>query len=251
MKQNPEFLKLSDKRQKEISNWSEDGYAIMDSFFSEQEVELINSEVKHLIDSEKIANRYNGRKYMFANRVSGIVSGIGNGNMRNIVEILLSRKVELFQTINFEKGSEQRAHSDSIHMSTFPKGNLIATWVALQDITVDDGPLFFYPKSHKLPYIDNSDFDNLGTKRMLGKHNNSVYEDKIQEVLTKSNLEKKLFLAKKGDVLIWHANLLHGGSEIMLDSKSRLSMVFHYYANDAICYHEVTQRPTLKRVFRS
>ena len=35
---------------------------------------------------------------------------------------------------------------------------------------------------------------------------------------------------------------------LLLDKeRTRKSMVFHYYAKDVICYHEITQRPTLKK----
>ena len=135
-------------------------------------------------------------------------------------------------------------------MTTFPKGNLIATWVALQDITIDDGPLHYYPGSHKLPYVMNADCDNVGTKHRLGEKDYTAYEDKIEEVIKENKLEKKEFLAKKGDVLIWHANLLHGGNKVNKIGNTRKSMVFHYLAKEVICYHEITQRPTLKEKFK-
>ena len=52
---------------------------------------------------------------------------------------------------------------------------------------------------------------------------------------------------QKGDVLVWHANLIHGGEPQTNPESTRKSMVFHYYAQDAICYHEITQRPSLMK----
>jgi len=37
------------------------------------------------------------------------------------------------------------------------------------------------------------------------------------------------FLPRKGEVLIWHANLLHGGSAVINQCRSRWSQVSHYY----------------------
>ena len=37
------------------------------------------------------------------------------------------------------------------------------------------------------------------------------------------------FLARRGDVLIWHANLLHGGAPVKNKALSRWSQVTHYY----------------------
>ena len=67
----------------------------------------------------------------------------------------------------------------------------------------------------------------------------------IAEKLSKNIFEKKIFLAKKGDVLIWHANLFHGGEPHKNPEKTRKSMVLHYYNTDCICYHEISQRPAL------
>ncbi|WP_152286389.1 phytanoyl-CoA dioxygenase family protein [Flavicella marina] len=247
--ENADFLALEKKIQDALLDWSTNGYSVISNFFSEKEVDSINFEIDDLISSGVLKPRYNGKKYMFANRFSEKINEIANGKMKRILEVLLSREVELFQTINFNTGSEQRTHSDSVHMTTFPKGNLIATWVALEDVTIDDGPLHYYPGSHKLPYIMNEDYDNSGSKFKLGKKSYHAYEDKVEEVLFRSKLKKKTFLAKKGDMLIWHGNLMHGGNKVNIEGNTRKSMVFHYYAKDVICYHEITQRPTIKGKF--
>ena len=67
----------------------------------------------------------------------------------------------------------------------------------------------------------------------------------LEELIAKKNFEKKIFLAKKGDAFIWHANLVHGGSPVIDASLTRKSMVIHYYAKDVIKYHEISERPSL------
>ncbi len=59
-------------------------------------------------------------------------------------------------------------------------------------------------------------------------------------------MNKEIFLAKKGDLFIWHANLLHGG-ELRTDDSTRKSLVAHYFTTegDVINYHEITQRPAI------
>ena len=93
----------------------------------------------------------------------------------------------------------------------------------------------------------NKNFGNEGSAWKLGEKDYKDYENKVEEVIEGEGLSKKIFLADKGDVLIWHANLLHGGEPMKDKSLTRKSMVLHYYAKDAICYHEITERPTLKR----
>jgi len=79
----------------------------------------------------------------------------------------------------------------------------------------------------------------------LGKKKYSDYEDVLDDVIKNSTYSRKEFHAKKGDVLIWHANLVHGGAPILEKGLTRKSMVVHYYAKDVIKYHEITERPSL------
>jgi hypothetical protein len=41
-------------------------------------------------------------------------------------------------------------------------------------------------------------------------------------------LATEYFMAKKGDVLIWHADLMHGGAKIDNPAFTRKSLVCHY-----------------------
>lgn len=240
------FQSLSAEEKDAVLNWSRDGFAYIKNFLSPERADKINAEVQSLIDAKKAHFRYAGKKMMFLYRKSTLINEAALDNkLMKILELLLDKELRLFQSINFIHGSEQRTHSDSIHMSTFPPGNMIAAWVALEDTDDQNGPLHYYPGSHKLPYIDNSHFDNYGTPLRLGNKTNRDYEDFIANLIREKGLKKKILHAEKGDVFIWHANLLHGGEAMMHPENTRKSMVFHYFAEDAIKYHEFTQRPAL------
>jgi ectoine hydroxylase-related dioxygenase (phytanoyl-CoA dioxygenase family) len=244
---NDEFNTLDNQSKVALKSWSKDGYAILENFFSPEEVESCNTEINNLLENNTLKFEYSN-KIMFAFHKSKLIQEMGeNKKLKKILNLLMGKQVGLFQSINFIEGSQQKSHSDSIHMTTFPYGNLIAVWVALEDISADAGPLHYYPGSHKLPYIMNRDFDNIGTKYKLGDKKYGDYEDYMTTFIAQQDLDKKVFLAKKGDLLIWHANLLHGGEEVTKANATRKSMVFHYYSDDAICFHETTQRPTLKK----
>ncbi len=239
------FKEFTPSVQNKILKWSENGFMILEKFFDDNTCDQINSEIQQLIDRRKLKFT-NGNKLMFANRKSDLIKKITlNNSLNKILEFLLDKKVVPFQTINFLSGSQQRAHSDSIHMTTYPLGYLIAAWIALEDVNHDNGPLFYYPGSHKLPYLLNNDFNEGETLLTLGKNDYPDYEDRIEDLVNTSGFEKKEFHARKGDVFIWHANLIHGGSMILNESLTRKSMVIHYYADDVIKYHEITERPSL------
>jgi ectoine hydroxylase-related dioxygenase (phytanoyl-CoA dioxygenase family) len=235
---------FTDTEKQAIREWREKGYIIFNRFFSEDLVEQINKEIERLLaDKESNINDFN--KIMFANKQSELIKGITlDPKLLSILSFILGKEVIPFQTINFITGSEQRTHSDSIHMTTYPLGYLIAIWIALEDIGPGQGPLSYYPGSHQMDYILNKDYDKGGTALKLGddKHY-SAYEDKIEEVAKASGIPKQVFSAKKGDILIWHANLLHGGEPITNAGSTRKSMVIHYFAKDVIKYHEISERP--------
>jgi ectoine hydroxylase len=242
----PEFVTFNESIQEQLKQWPENGYMILESFFTENEVDGINTEIENLIKSNKVDFNFTGRKIMFAHKHSELLRGVAkNARLSSLLSFVLGRKVKPFQTINFIRGSEQRAHSDFIHMTTHPKGNLIAAWIALEDITSDNGPLIYYPGSHKLPYLLNTEFDHGGSTLMIGDDAYLRYEEEVQKRIAENHLQPREFHAKKGDVLIWHGNLLHAGKAIINEQLTRKSMVVHFYAEGVICYHDLTQRPAI------
>jgi ectoine hydroxylase len=246
LSRNTELRSFSPAIQESIKNWSQNGFMVLPGFFSSSETGAVNDEIENLLLSKKVDFNYTNRKIMFAFHQSGIIKNIVyHAGLLKILNFVLGKEVIPFQSINFLKGSEQKAHSDTIHMATYPLGNLIAAWIALEDTDMNNGPLFYYAGSHKLPYVLNPDFNTGNTKFTIGDHAYKNYESKIQDIIKEKNLEKVTFYAKKGDVFIWHANLLHGGSPVIDHKATRKSMVIHYFAKDAICYHEITQRPAL------
>lgn len=241
-----EFYKnLSPENQESARHYDDNGYIIIKNYLSQEKVATINTEIERLMREQKIKfNTVN--KLMFAIHQSSLLRGIGEQTqLKDFLGVLLDGEAVLFQSINFIMGSEQHTHSDSIHMTTYPLGGLLGVWIALDDITTENGPLHYYPGSHKLPCYLNSDYDNEGNEFLIGEKSYKAYEEMIENKIQEKGLKKEVFLANKGDLLIWHANLFHGGEPHHDKNLTRKSMVLHYFKKDSICYHEITQRPAL------
>lgn len=246
LEKHPRYAELSTAIQAELRRFVTDGYMVLKNFFSDENVERLNEEIDQLLQDKSIDFNYTGRKIMESFRVSPMADAFfRNRQLLKLLNFTLGKEVIPFQTINFIYGSEQRAHSDSIHMTTEPQGYLIAAWIALEDIGADQGPLVIYPGSHRLPFVSTDDYNSGNTPWTLGGDTNKRYEDKMAAVVKEQGLQPKTFLAKKGDVLIWHANLIHGGQAITSTGATRKSMVAHYFCEGVICYHEMSQRPAL------
>ncbi|MCE6991861.1 phytanoyl-CoA dioxygenase family protein [Dyadobacter sp. CY323] len=163
------------------------------------------------------------------------------------LELLYGREVIPFQTLNFKFGSQQRAHSDTIHFSSLPARFMCGVWVALEDITEENGPVFYYPGSHRLPEYD---FSQIRTDAATSSYSDyAQYEDFIEKIVAANKFEKKKFLAKKGDLLIWSSNIIHGGSLVTREGATRWSQVTHYFFKDCYYYTPMLSNMVTKDLF--
>jgi ectoine hydroxylase-related dioxygenase (phytanoyl-CoA dioxygenase family) len=89
------------------------------------------------------------------------------------------------------------------------------------------------------------DLDLDGSSSLLTADKGKAYQRKMAEVEQQAPRPRKSFTAEPGDVLLWHHNLMHGGSAIEREGATRRSLVAHYFATGVLCYHEVTERPAL------
>lgn len=239
------FKSLSEENKENARQYDDNGYMIIKNFISPETAENINVEIEKLIKDGTLKFLYGG-KLMFAIHHSEVIRNIGNDkNLLEFLSVLLDGQAKLFQSINFINGSQQKTHSDSIHMTTFPLGGLLGVWIALEDVDENNGALHYIPGSHKLPYFLNSDYDNEGTALKIGKKSYKAYEEFLENKVQELGLKKEVFRAKKGDMLIWHANILHGGEPHTDKNRTRKSLVYHFFDENSVCYHEVTQRPAL------
>ena len=70
-----------------------------------------------------------------------------------LLALAYGRKPVPFQTLNFQKGTQQDVHSDAIHFHSEPERFMCGVWIALEDVTQGAGPLDYLPGSHKLPVL--------------------------------------------------------------------------------------------------
>jgi hypothetical protein len=157
-----------------------------------------------------------------------------------VVDLIFGVRARPCQTLTYVFGSQQDPHQDTIHLTPFPAGYMCGTWIALQDVTPDSGELVVYPGSHREPRVRmyesgcakvrDGDWSEFGAKvvphwaRISELHPPLVYRP------------------RRGTVLIWHENLLHGGSPRGNPNLERRSLVIHSFAEGAAVYYDSTGR---------
>jgi Phytanoyl-CoA dioxygenase (PhyH) len=148
-----------------------------------------------------------------------------------------------FQTLNFLLGTQQAIHSDSMHFRPAEPTYMCGVWLALENIDMTNGPLVYYPGSHRLPFVD---YKDVGFEADKGDYpsymkfiwdRNEHYEEYVKSLLEKHELTPEYGTLEKGQALIWASNLLHGGLHQEDKSRTRNSQVTHYLFEGSFAYH--------------
>lgn len=142
------------------------------------------------------------------------------------VNLYFDESIASMQTLLFENGTQQLAHQDFPYVHSLRPAFLAGVWVALEDANEDAGPLFYYPKSHRL--VDKFRFDDGSILAQGDGPHVRRYERYLESECQRLKLERTIFLPKKGDALVWHSALVHGGTRRTNLAKTRKSLVSHY-----------------------
>jgi len=153
--------------------------------------------------------------------------------LREFMELVFERRALATQSLTFLRGSAQGYHQDTLYVPYTLPTQFVASWVALEDVQAGGGELTYFPGSHNLPdMLFAGKYKTLwDAQRMLRR--NSIreemadYSSRLETASLNAGLRPERFMAKKGDVLFWHADLAHGGLPIS-NSATRMSVVTHY-----------------------
>ena len=162
-----------------------------------------------------------------------------HARVHRLLELIFNEQSQPCQSLGYVFGSQQDAHQDTIHLTPFPAGYMCGVWIALEDVQPGSGELMVYPGSHRLPrvYLGETGCRKVGNDwREFGETVVARWGKLLQE----SGLSPMPYLAKRGSVLIWHENLMHGGSVRRDPTLSRRSLVTHNFARGSIVYYDST-----------
>jgi ectoine hydroxylase-related dioxygenase (phytanoyl-CoA dioxygenase family) len=228
---------LSEADKAFVRRFAEDGYVTFDPEIDEATIDSIVEQLaprfaKMTSDSLRIQDAWK-----FNEQVRKVA--IQEAVLKKL-RLLYQREPFPFQTLNFPVGTQQDTHSDMIHFNSIPHRFMCGVWVAFEDIDETNGPLHYYPGSHKLPFYDMIDIGVKASESIEMKKAMMAYAENyvsfIKEVVEALGLKKEVLKIKKGQAMIWSANLLHGGEKILREGASRHSQVTHYYFENCLYY---------------
>ncbi|MBU6267995.1 MAG: phytanoyl-CoA dioxygenase family protein, partial [Sphingomonadales bacterium] len=123
----------------------------------------------------------------------------------------------------------------AVHFSSVPERFMVGVWVAMEDIDETTGPVEYVAGSHRWPIMNNTVLGRRGWKQELASAQDP-YGPAWAALVRAHGAQATRFLPRKGQALIWCANLLHGGTAQTNPRRTRWSQVTHYYFDDCIYY---------------
>ena len=239
---NTKIKNIPDMYKKNIFELRNLGYTIIKNVNSEQLCdEFVNSfedfiKKDQRLDNSEKGDYFHGKRWIAGHSLNSSTKNTAcNEKVLKLLDIIFETEAVVYSSLIFWKGTQQGVHRDTPHFYTNPQDTYFGCWYALEDIQPDSGPLFYYEEGHKLnipsgKYIYNETkekFPQITDKEELNfKCLVSYCDGYINNSCNKKN-NYKYALINKGDCIIWHPKLPHGGSKINNKSLFRKSCVTH------------------------
>lgn len=148
---------------------------------------------------------------------------------------LIADPVALHLALTGWVSTERRWHQDTYLNPDYLWSYYLAAWIALDDIDPNAGPFEFIDGSHTWPVIRREKlFRSLSPEQRASADwpttTQAHVERACEQEIERRGAKVTRFLPKKGDVLIWHSNLIHRGSIPHNPELLRKSLICHYSA---------------------
>jgi ectoine hydroxylase-related dioxygenase (phytanoyl-CoA dioxygenase family) len=236
---------LGDADRALVTKFVEDGYVILESAADPAALDAFQ---RRIAEAFRHGNRdvtYQGFSDKRTRRLSQPISSFGarvvdsyvpfvealalfaSPRLFDFLKLIFEDTPQLFQSLSFDTGSQQGLHQDTAYVVVEEPLKLAACWIALEDVKPGSGELMYAPGSHRL-----ADWDfGGGRKHWKPDVDGNEPHDRWSRHLVEhaqQNRGVERFHAKKGDILVWHADLAHGGSPVENPELTRQSLVGHF-----------------------
>lgn len=156
----------------------------------------------------------------------------GSPAVLEVADMLFGYRASVYTSLSFQYGTEQPFHRDTPVFRTEPEEFYLGIWFALEDAGAENGELRALRGGHRGGRVDPHAFADarLPDISKLAPGGDPLwgpYQDAVTALCKQEGREVVQIPAKRGDVVIWHPQLPHGGSPIADKTKTRMSVVFH------------------------
>ena len=221
-----------------FTQYAEEGFLLLDLFVDDPLIEDARIQL-----AAECASGYGGYAEGSSERIQHLHKKPGpirdlytSQRLRSVVSKLYGTPMSPCQTLCYRFGSQQSFHSDYVHLTPFPENLMCGVWVALEDVDVEAGPLGFVPRSHKSRRLRMSDFGLTPVRNGDYSRFETTFVQEWADIASRGI--EQLALLRKGQVLVWDGNLIHRGKDRIDLTKTRHSVVMHFFADGAVCLYD-------------
>ena len=223
----------SDKRS-DAEQFREQGYLVIENLLSEEELERVRQRTEDLIsgavpgyptrdielepDAETTELATVRKLNRCAENDPVIRDHARNPRILAIVQSMIGPDIKLYSSQCFMKppgGVEKPYHQDSAYFPIEPM-DLVTCWTALDDVTLEKGPMWVIPGSHRQGLRDHGQVWMVRGRR----------DQQVPAELMDRSRETPLIMSA-GSCSFHHSLLLHGSTPNRSDS-SRRGLAIHY-----------------------
>jgi len=131
------------------------------------------------------------------------------------------------------RSTERNWHQDDYLNPPAVHGWYSAVWIAVRDIDPLSGPFQYVPGSHRWPVLRRERVRLFLTPDERNHHDwprktERFVNDLLDKEIAERSAEVRSFTGKQGDVLVWHARLVHRGSPPAVPDTPRIGFISHF-----------------------
>lgn len=230
--------------------WRDEGYVILPWFFGDHNAEAFTQDVLDeyarawLADNGPCGGDYAAghewcerpmgwpynTPYMHVDALRRLCC---DGALGGVLSHLIGEPMAVHLNLTGWRSTQRNWHQDGYLNPDANADHYAAVWVALDDIDPHAGPFQYVPGSHRRFGVIRHDLmraalrpDEQGPD--WPTHSERILTPLFEDELRHDHIVPHEFIAKRGDVLIWHARLLHRGSTPIDPTLERRALIAHY-----------------------
>tara|TARA_Y100000004_G_scaffold33551_2_gene35661 strand:- start:7876 stop:8769 length:894 start_codon:yes stop_codon:yes gene_type:complete len=213
-------------------DWRKDGVVILNNFIPEPLIEAYRADwIQHNRVNHDRPLGYPGECAYY--QVPSLMNISTFGPLQDVMRSLIGEPMGVHLNLTGWKSTQRNWHQDGYLNPDSNYDHYLAIWVALDDIHEDSGPFEYVRGSHVLPIITQDKTlarleESERRDPLWPKYSERFLTPMFEDILNRGELEIEKFLAKKGDVLLWHARLMHRGSIPNNPDLWRETAILHY-----------------------
>lgn len=238
---------LTDLQARKLLQFERDGFVDLGPLVEPELCAALRAEVDAFVASHRgqpLLDWYEGLQNMYTTHAA-CRRAVVLPRLLEWCDLVLGTRALPFQTLSIPEGTQIPPHSDQVLMTTSPTGYLVVAWLALEDIQPDAGPLTLWRGSHRFPYVGprETGIPAGASREEASRLHSERYYPTIQRLIDERRPEPYVYLPKQGEALLWHSNVIHRGAMRTHPSKTRHSLVVHYFGEGASTFSDLFSSP--------